>query len=113
MAVPWLTVGKLVLGNLDTIIGVVKPAFTRKKVETLPTQADLLNQQIAELQVAASNNAEQIRQLAAQVKEVIGAIAQAATDAAAERAAARRLSVAALAVASLAMLLAVLVTALR
>ena len=26
MALPWLTVGKLVLGNLDTIIAVVKPA---------------------------------------------------------------------------------------
>ena len=31
--VPWLAVGKLVLNNLDTIIGVVKPGFTRKKVE--------------------------------------------------------------------------------
>ena len=33
---------------------------------------DLLNQQIAELQAAASNNAEQIKQLAAQVKEAGG-----------------------------------------
>ena len=108
MAVPWLTVGKLVLGNLDTIIGVVKPAFTRKKVETLPTQTDLLNQQIAELQVAALSNAEQIRQLAAQVKELVATLAQAAADAATERAATRRLSLAALVGASLALLLAVL-----
>ena len=43
MAVPWLAVGKLVLANLDTIIGVVKPAFTRKQVEALPSQTDLLN----------------------------------------------------------------------
>ena len=28
MAMPWLAVGQLVLANLDTIIGVVKPAFT-------------------------------------------------------------------------------------
>jgi hypothetical protein len=76
MAVPWLTVGKLVLGNLDTIIGVVKPAFTRKKVDALPLQADLLNQEIAELQAAASSNAERITQLAAQVKEVVEALAQ-------------------------------------
>jgi len=57
MALPWLTVGKLVLGNLDTIISVVKPAFTKKKVEALPSQTDLLNQQIVELQAAASSNA--------------------------------------------------------
>ena len=86
MALPWLVVGKLVLGNLDTIIGVVKPVFTRKKVETLPTQTDLLNQQIVELQVAASNNAEQIKQLAAQLKEVVAALEQAAIDASAQRA---------------------------
>jgi chromosome segregation ATPase len=106
MAVPWLVVGKLVLNNLDTIIGVVKPAFTRKKVEALPTQADLLNQQIAELQAAASNNAEQIKELAAQLKEVVAALAQAATDAAAERAKNRRLSQAAIVVSVLAVLLA-------
>ena len=60
MALPWLAVGKLVLNNLDTIIGVVKPAFTRKKVDA--EHMDLLNQQIAELQAAASSNAEQIKQ---------------------------------------------------
>ena len=59
MALPWLAVGKLVLNNLDTIIGVVKPGFTRKKVDA--DHMDLLNQQIAELQAAASSNAEQTR----------------------------------------------------
>jgi hypothetical protein len=92
MALPWLAVGKLVLGNLDTIMGVVKPAFTRKKVDALPSQTDLLNQQIAELQSAAVSNAEQIKQLAAQVKELVAALGQAATDAAAQRAAAKRWS---------------------
>jgi methyl-accepting chemotaxis protein len=86
MALPWLAVGKLVLANLDTIIGVVKPAFTRKRVETLPTQTELLNQQISELQAAASGNAEQITQLAAQMKEVVAAFEQAASLAASERA---------------------------
>ena len=90
MALPWLAVGKLVLNNLDTIIGVVKPGFTRKKVDT--DHMDLLNQQIAELQAAASSNAEQIKQLAAQVKELVAALGQAATDAAAQRAAAKRWS---------------------
>jgi hypothetical protein len=107
MPVPWLVVGKLVLGNLDTIIGVVKPAFTRKKVEALPSQTDLLNQQIAELQAAASNNAEQIKQLAAQLKEVVAALAQAAMDASAQRAILRRWAHAATAMSLVAMAVAV------
>lgn len=97
MAVPWIAVGKLVLANLDTIIGVVKPAFTRKKIET-PSETDLLNQQIAELQAAASGNAEQIRQLAAQLKEVVTAVEQAAASAAAERKTLRTLCFAAMAI---------------
>jgi predicted HAD superfamily Cof-like phosphohydrolase len=104
MAVPWLVVGKLVLSNLDTIIGVVRPAFTRKKVEVASAQADLINQQIAELQTAASNNAEQITQLAAQLKELVAALALAATEAAEQRAAVRRLSLAALVVSAVAIL---------
>jgi hypothetical protein len=102
VALPWLAVGKLVLNNLDTIIGVVRPAFTRKKVDALPNQTDLLNQQIAELQAAASGNAEQIKQLAAQVKEMVEALAASATEAAAQRAAARRLSIGAIALSVLA-----------
>lgn len=105
MALPWLAVGKLVLGNLDTIIGVVKPAFTRNKVDGLPSQTDLLNQQIAELQAAASNNAEQIKQLAAQVKELVAALAQAATEAAAQRAAAKRWSLVAMTMSVVALLI--------
>jgi hypothetical protein len=102
MAVPWLAVGKLVLANLDTIIGVVKPAFTRKKVDAPSSQTDLLNQQIAELQSAASSNSDQIKQLAAQLKEVVAALEQAAISAAAERATSRRLSYAAIAVSTVA-----------
>lgn len=98
MAVPWLAVGKLVLDNLDTILGVVKPAFTRKKVEALPSQTDLLNQQISELQAAASGNAEQIKQLAAQLKEVVAALEQAARSAESEREKLGRLSLVALAI---------------
>jgi hypothetical protein len=107
MAVPWLVVGNLVLNNLDKIIGVVKPGFTRKKVEVASAQFDLLNQQIAELQTAASTNAEQIKDLAAQVKEVIGALAQAAANAAKERAAMRRLAYVAISFSVLAAALAV------
>ena len=98
MALPWLAVGQLVLTNLDTIIGVVKPAFTRKKVEALPSQTELLNQQIAELQAAASSNADQIRRLAAQVKEVVAALEQAAMNAQSERDMVRRLCLVAMSI---------------
>ena len=62
MPVPWLAVGSLVLSNLDKIMAVMKPAFTRQKIDALDNQTDLLNQQIAELQAAAAANAEQIAQ---------------------------------------------------
>jgi hypothetical protein len=107
MAVPWLVVGKLVLNNLDTIIGVVRPAFTRNKVDALPSQTDLLNQQIAELQAAASSNAEQIKTLAAQVKELVAALEQAATDAAVQRTHTRRIAFAATGISVVAMAVAI------
>lgn len=91
MAVPWLTVGKLVLGNLDTIMNVVRPGFTRKKLDDAPDRTALLNQQIAELQAAAAGNAEQVKQVAAQLKEVVAALAQSAAEVTAERAARRRM----------------------
>src|SRR5688572_4835531 len=99
MPVPWLAVGSLVLGNLDKIMAVMKPAFTRRNIDTLDTQTDLLNQQIAELQAAAAANAEQVRALAAQLKDVVAALEQAGTDAARERAETRRLAYLALALA--------------
>lgn len=107
MAVPWMAVGSLVLGNLDKIMAVVRPGFTHKKIEKLDSQTDLLNQQIAELQSAAAANAEQIRVLAEQLKDVVSALEQAATSAAAERAATRRFAWAALALSIVALGLAV------
>ncbi len=107
MVLPWLAVGKLVLANLDTIIDVVKPAFTRKKVDAIPNQSDLLNQQIAELQAASSSNAEQIRDLAAQLKQVVTALDQAAVNAAAERERTRKLCLAAITVSVIAIIAAI------
>ena len=100
MAVPWLAVGSLVLGNLDKIMAVVRPAFTRRNATAEAAAAgagDLLDQQIGELQAASAANAEQIRALAAQLKDVVSALEQAGLDAAAERAATRRLAIVALA----------------
>jgi hypothetical protein len=106
MPVPWLAVGNLVLGNLDKIMAVVRPGFTRKKIETLDTQTDLLNQQIAELQAAAVANTDQIRLLAAQLKDVVAALEQAASTAEAARAATRRLALLALLLATASLVLA-------
>jgi hypothetical protein len=106
MAVPWVSVGRLVLNNLDTIIGVVRPAFTRKKADAAANQAEIVSQQIVELQTAVATNAEQIKDLAEQLKNVVTALEDAARAVAVERAKTRRfallavgISLAALAVA--------------
>jgi hypothetical protein len=112
MALPWLTVGKLVIENLDDIVRMVKPAFTRKKAE-LPNQTDLLNQQIAELQAASSSNAQQIQELAAQLKQIVTALERAAVDAAADRRRTRVLCFAAIAVAGLSLVVALIAVLLR
>ena len=100
MPVPWMAVGNLVLGNLDKLMAVVRPGFTQKKIDSLHSQTDLLNQQIAELQAASAANAEQIRALAAQLKDVVGALEQAATDAVAQRVVTRRIAYVALCLAA-------------
>ena len=97
MPVPWLAVGSLVLGNLDKIMSIVRPAFTRSK-DAAGNPTELLNQQITELQAAAASNAEQIRILAEQLKDVVAALEQAGTAAAADRAATRKLAAIALTV---------------
>jgi antirestriction protein ArdC len=103
MAVPWLTVGRLVLNNLDTIIGVVRPAFTRKKADAAANQAEVVSQQIAELQTAVATNAEQIKDLAEQLKNVVTALEDAARAVAVERAKTRRFALAAAGIAVVAL----------
>jgi uncharacterized membrane-anchored protein YhcB (DUF1043 family) len=103
MPVPWLAVGRLVLGNLDTIINVVRPAFTRQRLNEAADRTALLDQQIAELQTAAAANAEQVQRLAAQLKEVVAALAQSAAEVSAERAARRRMVQVALTMAGVAL----------
>jgi hypothetical protein len=68
---------KAVLPHVGTIITVAAPAFTRKSAEAA-NQAQLLNQQISELQQAATQNAENIKTLALQLQETLGALHQAA-----------------------------------
>ena len=69
----WLPALKLILTHVGTIIKTTSPAFTRKTAEA--------SEQIAELQAAATENAANIRELAAQLQTTVTAIEQAAAAA--------------------------------
>ena len=98
----WLKVGKLIVGNLDTIIGVSKPLFTRNKDSH---RAEIFTQQIDELQAATAANSEQISVLASDLKQLVTALEQSAVETATERAKARVWSVMAMTTSVIALLL--------
>ena len=66
---------KAVLPHVGTIIDAAKPAFTRKPPDGggVPPAPEV-QQQIAELQEAASRNAMHIRELAAQLQTTVAAL---------------------------------------
>jgi hypothetical protein len=68
---------KVVLNNLPAIASVAVPVFTRKSTEAA-NQAQLVQQQIAELQSAASQNAQNVKALAEQLQGTVAALQQAA-----------------------------------
>lgn len=68
---------KVVLSNLPTIASVAVPVFTRRSAEAA-NQAQLVQQQIAELQAAASQNAQNVKALAEQLQGTVAALQQAA-----------------------------------
>ena len=68
---------KAILPHIGTILSVAVPVFTRKKADAEANQA-LLQQQITELQLAASQNALHIKELAAQLQQTVAALEQAA-----------------------------------
>jgi len=117
MAVPWLVVGQLVLSNLDKIIAVVKPGFTRKRTDAPAhggaVPGDLVSQQIAELQTAAALNADQVAALATQLKEVVAALEQAGQEAVRQRASVRRLALLSGAIAVAALIVAMIAIVLK
>lgn len=77
MAAWFLPALKAVLPHVGTIISVAAPVFTKKSAEAA-NQAQLVQQQIAELQAAAAQNAEHIKALAGQLQGTVGALHQAA-----------------------------------
>jgi hypothetical protein len=70
---------KAILPHVGDVVSAVKPVFTRRKVEMTPASGgDLVQQQIAELQAAAAQNADHIKELAAQLQSTVSALEQAA-----------------------------------
>lgn len=99
---------KAVLPHLGTIVSAVAPAFTRKQAGTPATQVQLLQDQIAELQTAVSQNAAHIKDLAMQLQNTVTALEQAAALAEARLRRVYLLSLTAAAAAAIAVLVVVL-----
>ena len=76
---------KVVLPHIGTIVSAAKPVFTRKNLDTEANQASLLQQQITELQSAASANDTHIKELAGQIRVAVEALEKEASLAAGGR----------------------------
>lgn len=75
----WIPAIKLVLPHVATIVSAAIPAFTRwRAAPDGPLPATELQQQITELQNAATVNAEHIRELAGRLQDTIEALQQGA-----------------------------------
>src|SRR5687767_1442983 len=72
---------KAVLPHVATIISAASPVFTKKKADAAANQTALLQQQVGELQAAVSQNAANIKELAAQLQSTVKALEQAALTA--------------------------------
>jgi hypothetical protein len=87
--VGWLTVAKAVLPHVADIVSAAGPVFTKRKISD-PTDAHpgLLQDQINELQAAAAQNNNYIKELAGQLQTTISALEEgaAAADARVKRA---------------------------
>ena len=70
---------KAVLPHVGSIISAATPVFTNRKADAAANQALLLQQQIAELQSAASQNAAHVKELAAQLESTVTALEQGAS----------------------------------
>jgi uncharacterized protein YlxW (UPF0749 family) len=70
---------KAALPHIATIISAAAPVFTRKNTDAAANQALLLQQQITELQSAASQNAAHIKELAEQLQSTVAALEEAAS----------------------------------
>ena len=75
----WLQAAlKAVIPHVGDILSATKPAFTKRKPEAGANQPDLMQQQIAELQSAVSQQASHVKELAAQLESTVLALEKAA-----------------------------------
>ncbi|MGB9093014.1 MAG: hypothetical protein WCB93_02765 [Gallionella sp.] len=70
---------KTVLPYVGTIVSAAAPVFTRKSGDAAANQTALLQQQITELQAAASANDAHIKELAVQLQNTVAALEKGAT----------------------------------
>lgn len=96
---------------LADIITVARPLFTRSKDKDTEKTPDLIAQQIAELQNAATQNAESVKLLATEMQKTIDALQQGAAILDSKLRRAQTLAIVATTVATLAFLVAVLALA--
>jgi hypothetical protein len=83
MAAWFVPAVKAILPYVSAIVTAAVPVFTtRKNDEAAAAQAQILQQQIAELQSAASQNAVHIKELAEQLQKTVAALEQGASLAA-------------------------------
>lgn len=68
----WLATTKLLLPIVTEIVSTAIPAFTSRKDQQ--KAADLVTQQITELQAAVTRNAESVQAIAAQLQKTVAAI---------------------------------------
>ena len=94
---------KALLPHIATIVSAAAPVFTRKNADAVANQTLLLQQQITELQSAASQNAAHIKELAAQLQSTVAALDQAASIAEAKLRRALLLCVASAAISAVAL----------
>jgi len=79
MAAWFVPAVKAILPYVSSIVAAALPVFTtRKSDEAAAAQAQVLQQQIAELQSAASQNAAHIKELAEQLQKTVAALEQGA-----------------------------------
>ena len=69
---------KSVLPYVGTIVSAAAPVFTKKSADAAANQALLQQQQITELQAAASGNDAHIKELALQMQNTLGVLEKAA-----------------------------------
>ena len=80
MAAWFIPALKAILPHVGTIVGAAAPVFTRKTAEKETDPRVLIGKQIAELQSAAAKNANDTKELATRLQDVVTTLEKAAIE---------------------------------